>query len=58
MSSSVNQKKPIFSKILVAVDGSDASMDAADYATTITQRYNAELNMLYMLYMLRLIYRM
>jgi nucleotide-binding universal stress UspA family protein len=43
MSSSVNQKKPIFSKILVAIDGSDASMDAADYATAISQRYNADI---------------
>jgi nucleotide-binding universal stress UspA family protein len=42
MSSSANQK-PIFSKILVALDSSDASMDAADYATAISQRYNAEL---------------
>jgi nucleotide-binding universal stress UspA family protein len=42
MSSSANQK-PIFSKILVAIDSSDASMDAADYATAISQRYNAEL---------------
>jgi hypothetical protein len=29
---SANQKA-IFSKILVAIDSSDASMDAADYAT-------------------------
>jgi nucleotide-binding universal stress UspA family protein len=50
MSSSVNQKKPIFSKILVAVDGSDASMDAADYATTISQRYNAELYALHVIH--------
>jgi nucleotide-binding universal stress UspA family protein len=41
MSSSATQK-PIFSKILVAIDSSDASMDAADYATAISQRYNAE----------------
>ncbi|MGC2573792.1 MAG: universal stress protein [Candidatus Nitrosopolaris sp.] len=42
MSTSANQKA-IFSKILVAIDSSDASMDAADYATSMSQRYNAEL---------------
>ena len=42
MSSSANQKA-IFSKILVAIDSSDASMDAADHATGMSQRYNAEL---------------
>jgi hypothetical protein len=41
MSASANQKA-IFSKILVAIDSSDASMDAADYAISISQRYNAE----------------
>jgi nucleotide-binding universal stress UspA family protein len=49
MSSSANQK-PIFSKILVAIDGSDASMDAADYATAISQRYNAELYALHVIH--------
>jgi nucleotide-binding universal stress UspA family protein len=49
MSSSANQK-PIFSKILVAIDGSDASMDAADYATAICQRYNAELYALHVIH--------
>jgi nucleotide-binding universal stress UspA family protein len=33
----------IISKILVAIDGSDASMDAADYAISISKEYNAEL---------------
>jgi nucleotide-binding universal stress UspA family protein len=32
-----------FSKVLVAIDGSDASMDAADYAIFISKEYNAEL---------------
>ena len=32
-------QKAIISKILVAIDGSDASMDAADYA--ISKEYNA-----------------
>ena len=61
MSSSANLK-PIFSKILVAIDSSDISMDAADYATVISQS-RLQLNsfirqnyMLYMLYMLMLIY--
>jgi nucleotide-binding universal stress UspA family protein len=49
MSSSANQK-PIFSKILVAVDSSDASMDAADYATAISKKYNAELYALHVIH--------
>ena len=49
MSSSTN-KKLIFSKILVAIDSSDASMDAADYATAISQRYNAELYALHVIH--------
>ena len=44
----INQKA-IFSKILVAIDSSDASMDAADYATAMSQRYNAELYALYVI---------
>jgi nucleotide-binding universal stress UspA family protein len=32
-----------FSKILVAVDGSQASMDAADQAIEIVRKYNSEL---------------
>jgi nucleotide-binding universal stress UspA family protein len=36
-------QKTIFSKILVAIDGSDASMDAADYAISISKEYNVEL---------------
>jgi nucleotide-binding universal stress UspA family protein len=36
-------QKTIFSKILIAIDGSDASMDAADYAISISKGYNAEL---------------
>jgi nucleotide-binding universal stress UspA family protein len=36
-------QKAIISKILVAIDGSAASMDAADYATSISKKYNAEL---------------
>ncbi len=36
-------QKAIISKILVAIDGSAASMEAADYATSISKKYNAEL---------------
>jgi nucleotide-binding universal stress UspA family protein len=36
-----NEKK--FSKILVAVDGSQASMDAADQAIEMARKYNSEL---------------
>jgi Universal stress protein family len=49
MSTSANQKA-IFSKILVAIDSSDASMDAADYATAMSQRYNAELYALHVIH--------
>ena len=38
-----SQKTITFSKMLVAIDGSDASMDAADYAIFISKEYNAEL---------------
>ena len=38
-----SQKTITFSKVLVAIDGSDASMDAADYAIFISKEYNAEL---------------
>jgi nucleotide-binding universal stress UspA family protein len=33
-------QKTIFSKILVAIDGSDASMDAAAYAISLSKGYN------------------
>lgn len=33
----------MFSKILVAIDGSEQSMHAADYAMDMTTKYNAEL---------------
>ncbi len=36
-------QKAIISKILVAIDGSAASIDAADYAASISKKYNAEL---------------
>ena len=35
-----------FARILVAVDGSEASMDAADYAMDMAKMYNAELTTL------------
>jgi nucleotide-binding universal stress UspA family protein len=42
--------KTIFSKILIAIDGSDASMDAADYAISISKQYNAELYALHVIH--------
>jgi nucleotide-binding universal stress UspA family protein len=38
--------KEKFSKILVAIDGSQPSMDAVDYAVVIAQRNEAELTAL------------
>jgi nucleotide-binding universal stress UspA family protein len=45
---SANQKT-IISKILVAIDGSDASMDAAEHAISISKEYNAELYALHVI---------
>ena len=42
-------QKAIFFKILVAIDGSDASMHAADYAASLSKQYNAELYALYVI---------
>ena len=42
-------KKVTISKILVAIDGSDASMDAADYAISISKKYNVELYALHVI---------
>lgn len=41
--------KKKFTKILVAVDGSEASMDAADYAIEIARKYDSELIALYVI---------
>jgi nucleotide-binding universal stress UspA family protein len=41
--SSTDNQKTMISKILVAIDGSDASMEAADYAISISKQYNSEL---------------
>jgi nucleotide-binding universal stress UspA family protein len=49
MSNSANQKA-IFFKVLVAIDSSDASMDAADYSTFMSERYNAELYALHVIH--------
>ena len=43
-------QKTIFSKILIAIDGSDASMDAADYAIFISKQHNAELYALHVIH--------
>ena len=42
-------QKAKFSRILVAIDGSDASMHAADYAASLSKQYNAELYALYVI---------
>jgi nucleotide-binding universal stress UspA family protein len=51
MSTTINaSQKTIFSKILIAIDGSDASMDAADYAIFISKQHNAELYALHVIH--------
>ena len=42
-------KKATISKMLVAIDGSDASMDAAAHAIPISKKYNAELYALHVI---------
>jgi len=42
-------QKAIISKILAAIDGSDASMDAADYAISMSKVYDAELYALHVI---------
>ena len=39
-----------FSKILVAIDDSEPSMDAADYAISLSQEYNAEIYALHVIH--------
>jgi nucleotide-binding universal stress UspA family protein len=41
MSTSTVESNKKFSKILVAIDGSEASMDAADYAILMARTYNS-----------------
>ena len=36
-------QKAIISRVLVAIDGSDSSMNAADHTISICKKYNAEL---------------
>lgn len=43
-------RKATISKILVAIDGSDESMDAADQAISISKEYNAELYALHVIH--------
>jgi nucleotide-binding universal stress UspA family protein len=47
--STTTTKKAKISKILVAIDGSDASMDAADYAISISKKYNVEIYALHVI---------
>ena len=49
MSTTGASQKTIFSKILIAIDGSDSSMDAADYAISISKQHNAELYALHVI---------
>ena len=49
MSTTTPGQKAIFSKILVAIAGSDASVDAADCAISISKGYNAELYALHVI---------
>ena len=50
-STASNNQKVTFSKILVAIDGSDGSMNAADYAISISKDYNdAELYALHVIH--------
>ena len=49
-SATTTSQKTIISKILVAIDGSDSSMDAADYAIFISKKYNAELYALHVIH--------
>ena len=49
-SSTGASQKAIISKILVAVDGSDESMYAADLATSLSKEHNAELYALHVIH--------
>jgi nucleotide-binding universal stress UspA family protein len=42
-------RKATISKILVAIDGSDESMDAADHAIDLSKEYDAELHALHVI---------
>jgi nucleotide-binding universal stress UspA family protein len=46
---STTNSKEKFSKILVAIDGSNQSMDAASYAIYLSHKYNAELYALHVI---------
>ena len=39
--------EPNFLKIVVAIDGSEPSFDAADYAISLAELYNSQLTALY-----------
>lgn len=44
-----NKSRQIFSKILVAIDGSEKSMDAADFAISIATMHNFELILIHVI---------
>jgi nucleotide-binding universal stress UspA family protein len=50
MSATGTNQEAIISKILVAVDGSNASMNATDHATSISKGSNAELYALHVIH--------
>ena len=50
MSATGTNQEAIISKILVAVDGSNASMNATDHATSISKGSNAELYTLHVIH--------
>ncbi len=43
-------QKAIISKVLVAIDGSDESINAADHAIFMSKKYNAELYALHVIH--------
>ena len=49
MSTSTVDSTKKFSKILVAIDGSEASMDAADYAILMARVYNSSMTALHVI---------
>ena len=46
----MSQTKEKFSSVLVSIDGSEASMKAADYAIMTAKRNDAQLTALHVLY--------
>ncbi|HZA06064.1 MAG TPA: universal stress protein, partial [Nitrososphaeraceae archaeon] len=49
MSTNTIDSNKKFSKVLVAIDGSEASMDAVDYAILMARKYNSSITALHVL---------